>query len=137
MTDYFRKYYEAYTVFREKTLSVEAEVFGNLVRLYFPRLPLCDKLTPKLEEKLIENAERISHDEKLKSLMEFEAETYEILQGEEDYFESMEEDYPLILRLVKLVQEEDDAFLVLWVISCLIILLYLITDHQEPNKKFE
>ena len=34
-----------------------------------------------MQTQLIENAERISQDEKLKSLMEFEKNAYEILEG--------------------------------------------------------
>ena len=71
MKMFYDKYYTAYKFFKSKTISIEANVFGNLVKLYFPKLPLCEQFTDEFKERMIENAERISQDEKLKSLIEF------------------------------------------------------------------
>jgi len=45
---YYNKYYEAYKFFKKKTITIEASVFNNLVKIYFPSIPLCDKLTAKI-----------------------------------------------------------------------------------------
>ena len=42
MKMFYDKYYTAYKFFKSKTISIEANVFGNLVKLYFPKLPLCE-----------------------------------------------------------------------------------------------
>lgn len=59
---FYNKYYEAYEFYQKKSVSLEVNVFGNLVKIYFPKIPLCDKLTEKYEERLIQEAERISQD---------------------------------------------------------------------------
>jgi hypothetical protein len=45
MKMFYDKYYTAYKFFSSKTISIEANVFGNLVKLYFPKLPLCEQFT--------------------------------------------------------------------------------------------
>lgn len=35
------------------------------------------------------------------------------------------------------MKNEEDVFLVVWVISCIIILLYLIDDYYIPNPNFD
>ena len=57
-----------------------------------------------MEQKLVEEAERISHEEKIKSLMDFEEECYSNLNGEELYFKNMEEKSKSIAFLIKLVK---------------------------------
>lgn len=61
MKMFYDKYYDAYEFFNKRTLTIEASIFGNLIKLYFPKIPLCDKISEKLEEKLVNEAERISH----------------------------------------------------------------------------
>lgn len=39
-------------------------------------------------------------------------------------------------KLVKLMKNEEDVFLVVWILSCLIILLYLIDDFNNPVHNF-
>jgi hypothetical protein len=48
MTMFYNKYYEAYEFYKKKTLSLEINVHGHLVKLYFPKIPLCNKITQKL-----------------------------------------------------------------------------------------
>jgi hypothetical protein len=101
---FYNKYYEAYDFFKRRTATVEVNVYDNLVRLYFPVIPLCHKITEQMEERLVAEAERISHEEKIKSLMAFGEETYDFLQGEEDYFLEMSKKSAVIGRVVKLVK---------------------------------
>ncbi len=42
----------------------------------------------------------------------------------------------VIGKLVKLMKNEEDVFLVVWIFSCLIILLYLIDDFNSPIHNF-
>ena len=41
MINYHMKYYQAFDFFKQKTLTIEANIFDNLVKIYFPKLPLC------------------------------------------------------------------------------------------------
>lgn len=50
---FYNKYYEAYEFFSKRTATIEANVFGNLVELYFPIIPLCLKITDRMQERLI------------------------------------------------------------------------------------
>jgi hypothetical protein len=53
MQRYYLKYYEAYSFYQEHSATIEARVYGHLVQIHFPVLPLCQRITPKLEEKLV------------------------------------------------------------------------------------
>ena len=82
MKMFYNKYYEALQFFREKTLTIEVNFNDNLTRIFFPEIPLCSKITPTMINDFKENAVRISQEEKLKSLIKYEEETYDFLQGE-------------------------------------------------------
>lgn len=45
---FYFKYYEAYDFFSKNTATIEANIFDNMIKLYFPRIPLCDKINEKM-----------------------------------------------------------------------------------------
>jgi hypothetical protein len=45
MKKYYQAYYEALAFFKSKTLTIEVSFNDRLTRVYFPKLPLCDKMT--------------------------------------------------------------------------------------------
>jgi hypothetical protein len=45
MKKYYESYYEALGFFRLKTLTIEVSFNDNLTRVYFPKLPICNKMT--------------------------------------------------------------------------------------------
>ena len=61
MAKFYRDYYSAFKFYKGKTLTIEVNIYDKLTKIYFPRIPLCDELTSKMERKLVEEAERISH----------------------------------------------------------------------------
>lgn len=48
MAKFYQNYYSAYKFYNSKTLTIEATIFGKLTKIYFPRIPLCDKVTEKV-----------------------------------------------------------------------------------------
>jgi hypothetical protein len=50
MRQFYEKYYEALEFFKNHTLTIEINLLGSLSRVYFPKIPLCYKLTNKKQE---------------------------------------------------------------------------------------
>ncbi len=48
MAKFYQNYYAAYKFYNSKKLTIEVNVYDKLTRIYFPRLPLCDKVTEKM-----------------------------------------------------------------------------------------
>jgi hypothetical protein len=46
-------------------------VVGSLARVHFPKIPLCEKLSEERIERFKYEANRVSQEEKIKSLLEF------------------------------------------------------------------
>jgi len=45
MARFYKDYYTAYKFYRSKTLTIEANIYDKLTKIYFPKIPLCDELT--------------------------------------------------------------------------------------------
>ncbi len=71
MKQFYHKYYETIGFFGNHTLTIEVNLMGNLARVYFPKIPLCEKLTEPMIEKFKIEADRVSQDEKIKSLLSY------------------------------------------------------------------
>ena len=67
----FHTYYNALLFFAEKTRTIEVNIKGDIIRTYFPRLPLAEKITESMRAEFKQSAVRISRDEKIKSLFEW------------------------------------------------------------------
>lgn len=50
----YKIYYAARKFYKQKIVSIEANVYGKLTQIYFPLLPFCNRLTEKLKDKLID-----------------------------------------------------------------------------------
>jgi hypothetical protein len=50
-------------------LTIEVNLLGSLARVYFPKIPICEKLSEPMVEKFNQEANRVSQDEKIKSLL--------------------------------------------------------------------
>lgn len=68
---YFHIYYNALQFFAEKARTIEVNLKGDIIRTYFPRVPLAEKITESMKAEFKQNAVRISRDEKIKSLFEW------------------------------------------------------------------
>ena len=42
MTKFYKDYYTAYKFYKSKTVTIEANIYDKLTKVYFPRIPLCD-----------------------------------------------------------------------------------------------
>jgi hypothetical protein len=51
MKQFYQKYYEAMGFFGKHTLTIEVNLLNTLARVYFPKIPLCEKLTEPMIEK--------------------------------------------------------------------------------------
>jgi hypothetical protein len=69
MRGYYHTYYNAIEFFRAKTSTIEVSLKGQILRTYFPRLPLAGAITDEMKEDFKNNAVRISREEKIKSLL--------------------------------------------------------------------
>ena len=79
---------------------------------------------------------RLTRDEKIKSLIEYENQFYEDLKGEEDYFNEIERRMPLLGPVLRMMKYEDEFLLVALVNSFLISLLYWLANYQSPSYAF-
>lgn len=69
--------------------------------------------------------------------MSFEQETFDFLQGEEDYFAEMQKRSKLVGTIAGLVEDEENMYLFIWVMSIIIVLGYLIDDYASPQNSFQ
>ncbi len=69
--------------------------------------------------------------------MAFEQETFEFLQGEEDYFVEMRKRSQLVGKVAGLVENEDNMYLFVWGMSVIIVLGYLLDDFSSPEHSFQ
>lgn len=53
MKMFYEKYYLAYEFFQAKTVTIEANIHGCLTKLYFPKLPLCDRITEDIKKQFL------------------------------------------------------------------------------------
>ena len=44
MKMFFESYYESLEFFKQRTLTIEVNYLDELTKVYFPKLPICDKL---------------------------------------------------------------------------------------------
>lgn len=71
MRMFYESYYESLDFFKSKTLTIEVSFNNSLTKVYFPKLPICDKMDESMIAEFRQDAVRISQDEKIKSLLLF------------------------------------------------------------------
>lgn len=48
MKKFYESYYEALEFFKAKTLTIEVNFVDELTRVYFPKLPVCNKVNERI-----------------------------------------------------------------------------------------
>ena len=89
-----------------------------------------------MQEEFKIGVNRLTRDEKIKSLIEYENQFYEDLKGEEDYFNEIERRMPLLGPVLRMMKYEDEFLLVALINSFLISLLYWLANYQSPSYDF-
>jgi hypothetical protein len=79
-----------------------------------------------MKEDFQNNAVRISRDEKIKSLLEWEENFYEDIKGEDDFFGEIERSMPTFGPILRVLKHESEFLFIGWLSSVIICLAYLI-----------
>ncbi len=62
MKYYYHTYYNAVIFFRKKTGTIEVDLKGNIIKVYFPKLPIAEKITEEMEQEFKIGVKRVSRD---------------------------------------------------------------------------